>query len=79
MTNIATMLAAVTQASNPVSVIRALVLEQGGAWADPENLSGLFEIQLAGLVAIGPTARAAVEDWNLQAQDIKSVPPDAAA
>jgi hypothetical protein len=53
--------------TDKVAMVRDLVLEHGGFWQDPENQTGLFEIQLAGLAGIGPSAAAAVEDWLAQA------------
>ena len=69
MTDIASILADVSRASEPVTVIRDLVVEQGGSWCDPAATSGIFEVQLAGLVGIGPSQAAAVDDWILQANE----------
>ena len=61
----------VTSASNPVEVIRALVLQTGGFWQDETRKSGLFEIQLAGIMGLGSSAETAVDDWLQQAQRVK--------
>jgi hypothetical protein len=58
--------------TDKVAMVRDLVLEHGGFWQDPENQTGLFEIQLAGLAGIGPSAAAAVEDWLAQAMTFLS-------
>lgn len=58
--------------TDKVAMVRDLVLEHGGFWQDPENQTGLFEIQLAGLAGIGPSAAAAVEDWMAQAMTFLS-------
>lgn len=60
--------------TDKVALVRDLVLEHGGFWQDPENQTGLFEIQLAGLAGIGPSAAAAVEDWLAQAVRYVSAP-----
>lgn len=72
MVEITRILAEIRRAADPVQVARDLVLADGGAWLAPENHRGLFEIQLAGLVGIGPSARAAVEDWIAQAMATRS-------
>lgn len=69
MADIASILADVCRAPDPVTVIRDRVLEQGGAWCDPSATPGIFEIQLAGLVGIGPSLTAAVDDWLVQANE----------
>jgi hypothetical protein len=68
MTDIVHLLSALESAQDPVETIRSLVLEHGGLWCDPEHATGVFEIQLAGLVGIGPSAASAVDDWKLQAR-----------
>ena len=65
------LLTEVTSASNPVEVIRALVLQTGGFWQDETRKSGLFEIQLAGIMGLGSSAATAVDDWLQQAQRVK--------
>lgn len=69
MTDIASILADVSRATEPVNVIRDRVIEQGGSWCDPCTTPGIFEIQLAGLVGIGPSLTAAVDDWLVQANE----------
>jgi hypothetical protein len=68
MSEIAHILAEITRTADPVGAIRSCVLARGGTWPDAEIRSGLFEIQLAGLVGLGASARTAVEDWILQAK-----------
>ena len=66
------LLTEVTSASNPLEVIRALVLQTGGFWQDETQKPGLFEIQLAGIIGLGPSAETAVDDWLQQAQRVKA-------
>lgn len=62
-------LAQLERAKDPIEVIRAKVMQDGSQWVEPgKDLSGIFEIQLSGLVGIGPTVPAAVDDWILQAK-----------
>ena len=68
MTDMDSILSEVTGAADPVEVIRTHVLAQGGVWADETPISGIFEIQLAGLIGIVPSAPAAAEDWIMQAR-----------
>jgi hypothetical protein len=68
MTDMDSILSEVAKAADPVAVIRKHVLAQGGVWADETPISGLFEIQLAGLIGIGPSAPTAAEDWIMQAR-----------
>ena len=68
MSKITQILNQVNKAADPVETIRALVLEHGGHWYDPETSLGIVEIQLAGLVGIGPSVPSAVDDWILQAR-----------
>ena len=68
MTDIEDVLAEMAKAADPVDTIRHLVLAQGGTWTDAENATGLFDVQLAGLVGIGPSAATAVDDWLQQAK-----------
>ncbi len=69
MTEIATVLAQVQNAPDPVAAVKRLVLAHGGHWCDPENAQGLFEVQLMGLTGIGPSVVAAVDDWLMQTKD----------
>ena len=69
--DIPAVLSEVAAAGNPVEVIRDLVLRTGGFWQDKVEGSGLFEIQLAGITGLGPSAEAAVEDWLIQARRTK--------
>ena len=69
MTEIAAVLAQVQNAPDPVAAVKQLVLAYDGHWCDPENAKGLFEVQLMGLVGLGPSVAAAVDDWLLQAKD----------
>jgi hypothetical protein len=78
MTDIASILADVSRATQPVAVIRDLVLQQGGSWCDPSTNAGIFEVQLAGLVGIGPSQAAAVDDWIVQARQAMQASASAA-
>ena len=63
------LIAVLEQAPDPVEAVKTLVLAAGGTWVEPEpGIPGIAEIQLAGLVGIGPSLPAAVDDWLLQAQ-----------
>ena len=68
MSEIANILYEIAREADPVGVIRSWVLAQGGFWPEAEIQSGLFEIQLAGLIGLGPSVQAAVEDWVYQAK-----------
>jgi hypothetical protein len=48
--------------------MRSAVLSQGGFWPEQQPTSGLFEVQLFGVVGIGPSQAAAVDDWVVQAK-----------
>jgi len=69
MTARASVLTKLQQATDPVVLMRQLVLAHGGHWCDPEDVEGLFEVQLMGLAGIGPSVAAAVDDWMIQAKD----------
>ena len=69
--DIPAVLSKLSASSNPVEVIRDLVLRTCGFWQDTEEASGLFEIQLAGITGLGSSAQAAVEDWVIQARRTK--------
>ena len=69
--DIPAVLSKLAASSNPVEVIRDLVLRAGGFWQDTVEASGLFEIQLAGITGLGSSAQAAVEDWVIQARRTK--------
>ena len=69
MNEIAAVLAQIEQSTDPLATVRQMVLAHGVHWCDPENATGLFEIQLMGLAGIGPSVAAAVDDWVLQAKD----------
>ena len=69
MTDIESILAEVNRATEPVEAVRDMIFERGGSWFIPETSSGIFEIQLAGLVGIGPSLSAAVDDWTVQANE----------
>jgi len=68
MSEIANILADIARTADPVGVIRSSVLAQGGFWPDAEIQSGIFEIQLAGIIGLGSSLRTAVDDWILQAK-----------
>ncbi|KGK99824.1 hypothetical protein [Thalassobacter sp. 16PALIMAR09] len=69
MTEIEAILAQIETSPDPVAAVKRLVLAYDGHWCDPENTKGLFEIQLTGLVGLGPSVAAAVDDWLMQAKD----------
>jgi hypothetical protein len=69
--DIPAVLSKLAASSNPVEVIRDLVLRTGGFWHDTVEASGLFEIHLAGITGLGSSAQAAVEDWVIQARRTK--------
>ena len=61
-------------ASDRLAVARQIVLDRGGYWADDPPSSGIFEIQLLGLVGIGSGAATAIEDWIMQAEALLAKP-----
>jgi hypothetical protein len=69
MTGIAQILAKISMASEPVEALRSAVLSQGGFWPDLQTGLGIFEVQLFGVVGIGPSQSAAVDDWIVQASE----------
>lgn len=68
METIKDILADLKRTSDPVAVLRNWIVAEGGVWSDPERLPGIVEIQLAGLVGIGPSVAAAADDWIVQAK-----------
>ena len=68
MTVIEDILRALEGASDPVAELRNRVLQENGLWFDPQEVRGIVEIQLAGLVGVGPSVAAAVDDWVEQAK-----------
>ena len=72
--DIALILHKLRSASDRLAVTRQIVLERGGHWADDPPPSGIFEIQLLGLVGIGSGASTAVEDWMAQAEAMLARP-----
>ena len=68
MSDIGDILSVLKQGADPVQTIKTVVLTEGGVWYDPEVASGIVEIQVAGLVGIGPSVETAVDDWIVQAQ-----------
>ena len=68
MTVIEDILRALEGASDPVAELRSRVLQENGLWFDPQEVRGIVEIQLAGLVGVGPSVAAAVDDWVEQAK-----------
>ena len=69
MADISQILVELAQAEDPTEVIKANVLQEGGLWVEPgEHVRSLVEIQLCGLVGIGPSMPAAVDDWIEQAR-----------
>jgi hypothetical protein len=69
MTGIAQILAKISMASEPVEALRSAVLSQGGFWPDLQTGLGIFEVQLFGVVGIGPSQSAAADDWVVQASE----------
>ncbi|WP_044037311.1 hypothetical protein [Octadecabacter arcticus] len=69
MTGIAQILAKISMASEPVEALRSAVLSQGGFWPDLQTGLGIFEVQLFGVVGIGPSQSAAADDWIVQASE----------
>jgi len=67
MAGIAQILARISMASEPVEALRSAVLSQGGFWPDLQTGLGIFEVQLFGVVGIGPSQSAAADDWIVQA------------
>jgi hypothetical protein len=68
MTDVAQVLSELSGSADPVAVLRTAVLSQGGFWPEQPPASGLFEVQLCGVVGIGPSQAAAVDDWVTQAK-----------
>ncbi|NRP50618.1 hypothetical protein XMV201_002388 [Aliiroseovarius sp. xm-v-201] len=67
MTDIAQVLGEVSTAADPVDVLRAAVLSQDGFWPSQQVGVGIYEVQLFGVVGIGPSQAGAVDDWVVQA------------
>ena len=69
MTETAELVARLEQASDPVQTVREMVLAEGGIWVEPTpDIPGIVEIQLAGVLGIGPSVMAALDDWLMQAK-----------
>jgi hypothetical protein len=69
MTETAELIAQLEQASDPVQTVRDMVLAEGGIWVEPTpGIPGIVEIQLAGVLGIGPSVMAALDDWLMQAK-----------
>jgi hypothetical protein len=75
MTDLKQMLDQVSRSAAPADVLRDLVLQNDGFWSVPTEISGLFEVQLAGLVGLGPSPAAAADDWIVQARARVLKPP----
>jgi hypothetical protein len=67
MTDIAQVLSKLSGAVEPVEVLRSAVLSQNGFWPAQQTGVGIYEVQLFGVVGIGPSQAAAVDDWVVQA------------
>jgi hypothetical protein len=76
MTDLKQMLDLVSRSAAPADVLRDLVLQHDGFWSDPREISGLFEVQLGGLVGLGPSPAAAADDWLVQAHARLRKPPN---
>ena len=72
--DIAVILRHLTSSNDRLTSARKVVLEHGGSWPDDPPPSGIFEMQLLGLVGIGPSANTAVEDWIAQAETVLAKP-----
>ena len=69
MAETAELVAQLEQASDPVQTVKEMVLAEGGTWVEPTpDIRGIVEIQLAGVLGIGPSVKAALDDWMMQAQ-----------
>jgi hypothetical protein len=77
MSDIGDILSELKQGADPVQTIKTVVLTEGGVWYNPEVASGIVEIQVAGLVGIGPSVETAVDDWIVQAQAAANSDPAA--
>ena len=69
MTDIAQILSKISGATDPVDVLRAAVLSQDGFWPAQQTGVGIYEVQLFGVVGIGPSLSAAADDWIVQAKE----------
>ena len=69
MTDIAQVLSKVSAAADPVEILRAAVLSQDGFWPAEQRGVGIYEVQLFGVVGIGPSLSAAADDWIVQAKE----------
>jgi len=69
MTDIAQVLSKVSAAADPVEILRSAVLSQDGFWPTQQRGAGIYEVQLFGVVGIGPSLSAAADDWIVQAEE----------
>jgi len=69
MTDIAQVLSKVSAVADPVDVLRSAVLSQDGFWPAQQTGVGIYEVQLFGVVGIGPSLSAAADDWIVQAKE----------
>ncbi|HEV8035916.1 hypothetical protein [Yoonia sp.] len=69
MTDIAQVLSKVSAAVDPVEILRSAVLSQDGFWPAQQRGAGIYEVQLFGVVGIGPSLSAAADDWIVQAKE----------
>ena len=80
MAEMAQILAQVERAEDPLEVLKAQIEEDGGLWLEADlQVRGIVELQLCGLVGIGPTVSAAADDWILQARERTRLATDDAA
>ncbi|MDB4111162.1 hypothetical protein N9571_01195 [Yoonia sp.] len=68
MNDIAQLLSKISGAADPVDVLRAAVLSQDGFWPAEQTGVGIYEVQLFGVVGLGPSLSAAADDWIVQAK-----------
>ena len=69
MTDIAQVLSKLSGANDPVDVLRSAVLSQDGFWPAQQTGVGIYEVQLFGVVGIGPSLSTAADDWIVQAKE----------
>ena len=56
-------------ADDPVQVMKAAVIQNGGIWHDQSPTPCLYEVQCYGITGLGPSHSSAVDDWVNLAQE----------
>ena len=56
--------------TDPVALMRSLVVQSGGHWADHSG-NTLFEIHFLGVAGVGIGADAAVQNWLANAEQLQ--------